>query len=113
MPPLEQDLGDQRVDVDEDDDIALQMPEATDQRVPRAAVGLDVLLRDALHVHHLVHRHADHARAVRGEMIDPSRTGGRAGSRRVPRSSTVTIVPRRLINPWTNGGAPGNRVARR
>ena len=46
-------------------------------------------------------------------MIDPSRTGGRAGSRRVPRSSTVTIVPRRLTNPWTNGGAPGNRVARR
>src|SRR5512133_848007 len=46
-------------------------------------------------------------------MIDPSRTAGRAGSMRVPRSSTVTIVPRRLIKPWTNDGAPGNRVARR
>src|SRR5436190_27662 len=46
-------------------------------------------------------------------MIEPSRMGGRAGSSRAPRSSTVTIVPRRLTNPWTNGGAPGKRVARR
>src|SRR5215218_2149466 len=71
IAPLEQDLRDQRVNVDENDDVALQMPETTYQRIACASVGLDVLLRDALHVHHLVHRDADDVRTVGGEDDRP------------------------------------------
>ena len=60
IAPLEQDLRDQRVNVDENDDVVLQVPETADQRVARAAVCLDVLFRDRLHVHHFVYRHTHH-----------------------------------------------------
>src|SRR5436190_2236112 len=43
----------------------------------------------------------------------PPAIGTLDGSRRIPRSSTVTIVPRMLINPRTYAGAPGTRVRRR
>jgi len=43
--------------------------------------------------------------------MEPSSMGGRVSSSRVPRSMTVTIVPRTLMRPRTNGGAPGTRVA--
>jgi len=42
IAPLEQDLRDQRVNVDENDDAVLQVPEPTDQRVPRPPVLLDI-----------------------------------------------------------------------
>src|SRR6478609_9652202 len=43
----------------------------------------------------------------------PDSIGARPGSSRAPMSSSVTIVPRTLINPRTYGGAPGRRLAGR
>lgn len=45
------------------------------------------------------------------KTIEPRSTSTRGPPSRTPRSRTVTIDPRRLMSPTTNGGVPGSRVA--
>src|SRR5256714_1602087 len=70
IAPLEQDLRDQRMNVDEDDDVAVEMTEPPHQPaagIATARARVHRLLGDRAYVHHLVHRDADDARAVLGE----------------------------------------------
>ncbi len=76
------------MNVDEDDDVVPEMSEPSYQPAARVAQPrVDRLLRDRLHVHHLVHRDAHDVGAVLGEDDRAARVADRRMAARQATSS--------------------------